>query len=143
MGVAFGTIRVLVIDDNDFMREAVAAMLRELGFRDVTQASDGYDALRQLELANPGLIICDISMKPMDGLEVVEQLRQHGWHRAKEIPVIFLTVHTEAQIVKRAMKLGVDAYVVKPVQKKQLEARITTVLENALVRRPPAGSSRG
>jgi two-component system chemotaxis response regulator CheY len=136
MGVALGTIRVLVIDDNDFMRETIAAMLRDIGFRDVTEARDGHDALRQLELANPGLIICDIEMKPMDGLDFVEALRVHAWPRAKEIPVIFLTVHTEAPIVKRAAKLGVDAYVVKPVQKKQLEARIITVLENALVRRP-------
>jgi len=140
MGVALGTIRALVIDDNDFMRETIAAMLRDIGFRDVTEARDGHDALRQLELANPGLIICDIEMKPMDGLDFVEALRAHAWPRAKEIPVIFLTVHTEAPIVKRAAKLGVDAYVVKPVQKKQLEARIITVLENALVRRPRAPS---
>lgn len=135
MGVAVGTIRVMVIDDNDFMRETVATMLRDIGFRDISQAQDGNDALRQIELANPGLIICDINMKPMDGLSFVEALRQHSWPRATEIPVIFLTVHTEAAIVKRAAKLGVEAYVVKPVQKKQLEARILTVLENALVRR--------
>jgi two-component system chemotaxis response regulator CheY len=136
MGVALGTIRVLLIDDNAFMREAVATMLRDIGFRDVTEAGDGNSALRQLELSNPGLIICDIEMQPMDGLQFVETLRAHSWHRAKEIPVIFLTVHTEAPIVKRAAKLGADAYVVKPVQKKQLEARIITVLENALVRKP-------
>lgn len=136
MGVALGTIRVLLIDDNAFMRETVAAMLRDIGFRDVTESGGGHDALRQLELANPGLIICDIEMQPMDGLQFVEALRAHAWPRAKEIPVIFLTVHTDAPTVKRALKLGIDAYVVKPVQKKQLEARIITVLENALVRRP-------
>jgi two-component system chemotaxis response regulator CheY len=139
MGVALGTIRVLVIEDNDFMRETVASMLREIGFREVAEARDGNDALRQLETVNPGLIICDIEMKPMDGLEFVQTLRDHTWPRAKEIPVIFLTGHTEAPIVKRALKLGVNAYVVKPVQRKQLEARVVTVLENALVRRP--GSS--
>jgi two-component system chemotaxis response regulator CheY len=139
MGVALGTIRVLVIEDNDFMRETVASMLREIGFREVAEAQDGNDALRQLEAVNPGLIICDIEMKPMDGLEFVQALRDHTWPRAKEIPVIFLTGHTEAPIVRRALKLGVSAYVVKPVQRKQMEARVVTVLENALVRRP--GSS--
>jgi two-component system chemotaxis response regulator CheY len=141
MGVAVGTVRVLLIEDNDFMRETVASMLRDIGFRDVTEAVDGHDALRQLELANPGLIICDISMQPMDGLQFVEALRQHEWPRAREIPIVFLTVHTEAPIVKRAVKLGVEAYVVKPVQKKQLEARVLTVLENALVRRPGSGGT--
>ena len=130
------TGRVLVVEDNDFIRELVATMLREIGFRDIAQARDGHDALSQIETADPGLIICDISMQPMDGLEFVETLRQHSWPHAAEVPVIFLTSHTEAPIVKRAFKLGVEAYVVKPVQKKQLEVRVMTTLERSLARRP-------
>ena len=129
-------VRVLVVEDNDFIRELVVTMLREIGFRDIAQARDGHDALSQIETADPGLIICDISMQPMDGLEFVETLRQHSWPHAAEVPVIFLTSHTEAAIVKRAFKLGVEAYVVKPVQKKQLEVRVMTTLERALARRP-------
>jgi len=129
-------VRVLVVEDNDFIRELVVTMLREIGFRDIAQARDGHDALSQIETADPGLIICDISMQPMDGLEFVETLRQHSWPHAAEVPVIFLTSHTEAPIVKRAFKLGVEAYVVKPVQKKQLEVRVMTTLERALARRP-------
>ena len=129
-------VRVLVGEDNDFIRELVVTMLREIGFRDIAQARDGHDALSQIETADPGLIICDISMQPMDGLEFVETLRQHSWPHAAEVPVIFLTSHTEAPIVKRAFKLGVEAYVVKPVQKKQLEVRVMTTLERALARRP-------
>ncbi|HEX9461936.1 MAG TPA: response regulator [Alphaproteobacteria bacterium] len=135
MSLAVETIRIFVIDDNDFMREAIAAMLREIGFRDVFQAQDGDDALRQLEQANPALIICDINMKPMDGFQFVEALRAHAWPNAASVPVIFLTSHTEPSIVKRAVRLGVEAYVVKPVEKKRLEARVLTVLENALTRR--------
>ena len=135
MGLALETIRALVVDDNDFMRATVVTMLRDFGISDIFEARDGNDALAQVELADPGLIICDIAMKPMDGLAFVEALRGHAWPRAKEIPVIFLTVHTEPAIIKRAVKLGVEAYVVKPVQKKQLEARVTTILENAAARR--------
>jgi two-component system chemotaxis response regulator CheY len=135
MAAAVATTRVLLIDDNDFIRETVAAMLGDLGFSEVSQARDGGDALRQLEPANPGLIICDVAMKPMDGLQFVEALRKHAWPGAAQVPVILITSHTEATIVKRAVKLGVEAYVVKPVQKKQLEARIMTVLENAAARR--------
>jgi two-component system chemotaxis response regulator CheY len=140
MGLALGTVRILAIDDNDFMRETVVAMLRDIGFRDVAQARDGHDALSQLERVDPGLIICDVAMQPMDGLAFVEALRHQPWPRAKDVPVIFLTVHTEAPIVKRAVKLGVEAYVVKPVQKKQLEARVITVLENAAMRPPQSAS---
>jgi two-component system chemotaxis response regulator CheY len=127
---------VLVVEDNDFIRELVATMLRDIGFQDIAQARDGHDAWSQIETADPGLIICDISMQPMDGLEFVETLRRHPWPRAGEVPVIFLTSHTEAAIVKRAFKLGVEAYVVKPVQKKQLEVRVMTTLERSRSRRP-------
>ena len=130
------SVRVLVVEDNDFIRELVVTMLRDIGFHDIAQAGDGHDALSQIETADPGLIICDISMQPMDGLEFVETLRRHPWPRAGEVPVIFLTSHTEAAIVKRAFKLGVEAYVVKPVQKKQLEVRVMTTLERARSRRP-------
>ena len=128
-------IRDLVVEDNDFIRELVATILGEIGFRDIAQARDGHDALSQIETADPALIICDISMQPMDGLEFVETLRKHSWPRASEVPVIFLTSHTEAPIVKRAFKLGVEAYVVKPVQKKQLEVRIMTTLERGAAKR--------
>jgi two-component system chemotaxis response regulator CheY len=130
------SVRVLVVEDNDFIRELVATMLRDIGFQDIAQARDGHDAWSQIETADPGLIICDISMQPMDGLEFVETLRRHPWPRAGEVPVIFLTSHTEAAIVKRAFKLGVEAYVVKPVQKKQLEVRVMTTLERSRSRRP-------
>lgn len=123
-------IRVLVIDDNDFMRDLVASMLREIGFRDIAHAADGAAALAKAKEFDPGLIICDVDMEPMNGLDFVEQLR----HRAPPpptppTPVILLTAHSEAEIVQRAIKLGVNSYVVKPVKRNQLEARIVTVLE--------------
>lgn len=123
-------IRVLVVDDNDFMRDLVASMLREIGFRDIAHAADGESALAKAKDFDPGLIICDVDMEPMNGLDFVEQLR----HRAPPpptppTPVILLTAHSEAEIVQRAIKLGVNGYVVKPVKRNQLEARIVTVLE--------------
>ena len=133
MGVELATIRVLLVEDNEFMRNMIAAMLRDIGFEHLFQANDGSEALGKLETANPSLIICDVAMAPMDGLEFAAALRQSAWKGAAEVPIIFLTAHTEAQIVKQAMKLGVKGYVVKPVQKKQLEARIRAVLEDALV----------
>lgn len=119
---------------DEFLRETIGAKLAEIGFHRVSQAKDGNDALGQLERVDPELIICDISMKPMDGFGFVGALRKHAWPGAKDVPVIFLTVHTEAAMVKRAVTLKVNANVVKPVQKKQLQAQIHTVLENAALR---------
>ncbi len=123
-------IRVLVVDDNDFMRDLVASMLREIGFREIFHAADGEAALVKTKEVDPGLIICDVDMEPMNGLDFVEQMRRHSPPPpTPQIPVILLTAHSEAEIVQRAIKLGVSAYVVKPVKRNQLEARIVTVLE--------------
>jgi len=123
-------IRVLVVDDNDFMRDLIASMLREIGFRDIAHAADGEAALAKVKETDPGLILCDVDMEPMNGLDFVEQLRKRSPPPPKpQVPVILLTSHSEAEIVQRAIKLGVNAYVVKPVKRNQLEARITTVLE--------------
>jgi len=124
-------IRVLVVDDNDFMRDLVSSMLREMGFRDIYHARDGEDALRRTTEVDPGLIICDVDMEPMNGLDYVERLRKQMPADGVNIPVILLTAHTEASIVQRALKLGVNGYVVKPVKKNQLEARVLTALERA------------
>jgi two-component system chemotaxis response regulator CheY len=126
----FGKMTVLVVDDNDFMRDLVSSMLREIGFRDIVQASDGEGALRKTKEVSPDLIICDIDMEPLDGLSFVEKLRRFAPPPpTPQTPVIMLTAHSDAQLVQRAIKAGVGAYVVKPVKRAQLEARIVTVFE--------------
>jgi two-component system, chemotaxis family, chemotaxis protein CheY len=123
-------IRILVVDDNDFMRDLIASMLREIGFREISHAADGEAALAKVLETDPGLILCDVDMEPMNGLDFVEQLRKRSPPPpTPQVPVILLTSHSEAEIVQRAIKLGVNAYVVKPVKRNQLEARIVTVLE--------------
>jgi two-component system, chemotaxis family, chemotaxis protein CheY len=123
-------MKVLVVDDNDFMRDLVASMLREIGFRDIFHASDGEKALVKNKEVDPHLILCDVDMEPMNGLDFVEHLRRTAPPPpANPTPVILLTAHSDAEIVQRAIKLGVNAYIVKPVKRNQLEARIATVLE--------------
>ena len=129
MSVDVSATRVLVVDDSDFTREIVVAMLRDIGFEMIFQAGDGTDALRQLDTASPGLIICDINMQPMDGLAFLDELRRHPWVPAAAIPVVFTTVHTETAIVQAAAQLGAEGYIVKPVKRNELEARVRAALE--------------
>jgi two-component system, chemotaxis family, chemotaxis protein CheY len=135
MSVDVKATRVLVVDDSDFTREIVVAMLRDMGFQDIAEAGDGSEALRQLAAASPGLIVCDINMRPMDGLAFLDELRRHPWLPAAAIPVIFMTAHTETAIMQHAANLGVDGYLVKPVKRSQLETLAQTVLERAANRR--------
>ena len=123
-------MKVLVVDDNDFMRDLVASMLREIGFRDISYAGDGEAALQKSKEVDTHLILCDVDMEPMNGLDFVERLRRLTIPPSvAKTPVILLTAHSDAEIVQRAIKLGVNAYIVKPVKRNQLEARIATVLE--------------
>lgn len=121
-------LRVLVIDDQPVIRAVVRRLLGELGFKEVSEASDGLAGLEVLWRAAPDLIICDIEMKPMNGLEFVEALQRRGYYGANRIPTIFLTAHAEREIVLRAKAVGADAFLVKPVQRNDLAARIEAVL---------------
>src|SRR5262249_5529414 len=117
-------------DDNDFMRDLVSSMLKEIGFRDIVHAKDGEAALRQTSSTSFDLIICDIDMEPVDGLTFVEKFRRHAPPPpTPQVPVIMLTAHSDAPLVQRAVKAGVNAYVVKPVKRAQLEARIVTIFD--------------
>lgn len=126
--VDYQRLNVLVIEDQDLIREIVVAILRALNCRVIRSAGDGQAALKLVAEEEPNLILCDIDMKPVNGLQFVEELHRLGFRDAKRIPTIFLTAHSNAELVRRAKLLGVDAYVVKPVKRAVLEERIRHVL---------------
>jgi len=118
--------RVLVVEDDAVVRRIILRMLKQMGFLYLGEADDGAVALREIDKAPPDLILCDIEMKPMDGLSFLQVLRniQH-----KNCPkFIFLTGHTEPTIVNRAHELGVDAFITKPVKIDQLRYQINSIL---------------
>jgi two-component system chemotaxis response regulator CheY len=125
------SLRALVVEDNAFMRDLVLRLMRQIGFNQLREAVDGADALRTVMQFNPNLIVCDINMKPMNGIEFVTQLQRSGYTGVHKIPTIFLTSHAEEQYVQQARALGVDGFLVKPVNKQTLVARILAVLETA------------
>lgn len=122
--VDYQRLNVLVIEDQDMIREIVVAILRALGCGAIRGAGEGREALRMVDEDAPNLILCDISMQPMDGFQFVEALHKAG----RQIPTIFLTAHSTTDFIKRAKDLGVDAYIVKPVKRAVLEERIRHLL---------------
>jgi two-component system chemotaxis response regulator CheY len=84
--------------------------------------------MREVLATKPDLIICDIAMEPVDGFKFVEALQARGFKDKDRIPTIFLTGHTEREMVIKAKQLGADGFLVKPVSAKDLKARITFAL---------------
>jgi two-component system, chemotaxis family, chemotaxis protein CheY len=129
--VDYTRLRILVVEDQDMIREIVVAILRALGCSGIRAAADGREALRLVGEDAPHLILCDITMQPMDGFQFVEELHKAGFTGAKRIPTIYLTAHSSVDFVQRAKQLGVNAYIAKPVKRAILEERIQQVLSSS------------
>jgi DNA-binding response OmpR family regulator len=111
--------KVLVVDDNPNIISFVQQALERQGYA-VTTARDGLEALYQVEMAHPDLIILDIEMPAPDGLEVCRQLRERG----DETPIIFLTVRDSITDLELGFEFGADDYVTKPFDVRELLARV-------------------
>ena len=121
-----GEARLLVVDDEPFLRDAVAASLRFLGF-DVTTGETGAETLSLLRDRPFDLVVLDVMLPDTDGFEVVRRLRRDG-HR---VPVIFLTAKDTQADKVTGLTLGGDDYLTKPFGLEELAARIRSVLRRS------------
>ena len=128
-----GQGELLVVDDEPFLREAVAASLRFLGF-EVTTAENGAGALRLARDRPFDLVVLDVMLPDTDGFEVVARLRRDGLR----VPVIFLTARDTQADKVTGLTLGGDDYLTKPFGLEELAARIRSVL-----RRTRPGAATG
>ncbi len=112
------------------MRQLIGRQLKEIGNPTVTFAENGAEGLEQIENAGNGfdLVLCDLEMPEMNGLQFVKTLRVDPRYSKYNLPVIVLTGHTEEKVVKTAAGLGIQGYLMKPVSRAQLEARIRKAL---------------
>ena len=137
--LTYRDMRALVVEDNEFMRELVVGLVRQIGFGTVASAPDGEQGLHEIMGGRPQIIICDINMQPVDGVEFVKRLRSAGFFGTNKIPTIFPTTHATEDFVRKARDLDVDGYLVKPVTRTHLEQRIAKILGDP--RRMVPGSS--
>lgn len=117
---------VLVVDDDAPTAELAAHVLRKAGYRTVV-SSNARDAARHMyRLGTPALLLLDIELPEMSGLEFLERLRHHG--RVKDTPVILFTVRAGRGDVIRGLQAGADGYIAKPISASALVAAVKTVL---------------
>jgi DNA-binding response OmpR family regulator len=120
-----GQSRVLVVDDEPMVREVVTRYLEHDGFL-VTAVDNGRDALAAAKSSAPDIIILDIMLPEVDGLDVLTQLRMSG-----DVPIIMLTARTSEADRILGLELGADDYVSKPFSPRELTARVRSVLRRS------------
>ena len=133
--------RFLIVDDQAFIRAMVRGMLVRLEAKDIVEAANGHQARQILGKAGSAIdcIICDWSMQPVGGLELLRQVRAGAIDGvARSTCFIMLTGHGGEQIVKAAIALDVNAYLVKPVSFEQLARTIGNAMAQRLVLKEPA-----
>jgi len=116
---------ILVVDDEPQIVRLVRAYLEEAGYRVVT-ASDGQEALYVARHEKPDLVVLDVLMPKMDGLEFTRRIR-----RERDVPIIMLTARAEETDRIVGLELGADDYVTKPFSPKEVIARVRAVLRRA------------
>lgn len=125
-------LKVMVVDDSLMIRRQVGKSLREANF-DVIEAKDGLDAFEQLstDQQDTALIILDVNMPKMGGIELLEHLRAQA--PELDIPVIMLTTEGQPEFVSRAKKLGAKGWIIKPFKANLLVAAARKLTQSATV----------
>lgn len=130
------TKHILIVDDEPRMRRFVRMNLELEGLQ-VSEASDGLEALRKVRETLPDLVVLDVEMPQLDGFETLAEIR-----RTSPVPVIMLTVRSEEDERIKGLDLGADDYVTKPFSARELVSRINAVLRRIQLSSPAERSSR-
>lgn len=117
---------ILIVDDYKTMLRIIRNLLRQLGFANVDEASDGATALQKLRRGDFGLVISDWNMEPMTGLQLLKEVRTDS--KLKSTPFIMVTAESKTENVIAAKKAGVNNYIVKPFNAATLKTKMTAVI---------------
>lgn len=117
-------ISIIIVDDHSMIREGLKQLLELDGdIKVIGEAGDGKECLELLSKVNPDVILLDINMPNMNGLQVLDKIKRGN----KEIKVLILTIHNEIEYLAKAVEIGVNGYVLKDSNSMILKTAITTV----------------
>ncbi|MCB1562232.1 MAG: response regulator [Alphaproteobacteria bacterium] len=120
-------MNVLIVDDYNTMLRIIKNLLKQLGFNNVDEATDGAMALEKIKNKPYGLVISDWNMEPMTGIQLLRSIRGSG-ESYKDVPFIMITAESKTENVVEAKKAGVNNYIVKPFNAETLKSKIVAVL---------------
>jgi len=124
------SVRVLIADDQDFIRSLLRHILGVLGCTNITDAESGEKAWDIICGSPPDLLIVDWEMQPMGGLDLVKKIRFDPNSPDRFMPIIMITAHSERPRIIEARDAGVNEFVMKPVSAKTLFSRLNAVIEH-------------
>jgi CheY-like chemotaxis protein len=124
----FAACKVLVVDDETYMRKVVRTLLMSVGVRTIYEAPDGPSGLEAIRNLMPDMVILDWEMPGLDGAGFVRMVRSPQTFPLPDIPIIMLTGHGERSRVIEAVEIGVNEFLLKPVSSKALRDRMVAVL---------------
>jgi two-component system chemotaxis response regulator CheY len=128
-GAGFENLKALIVEDNSHMRSLLRALLNAIGINDVSEAINGQVAIQLLRERKSDLVLTDLAMKPMDGLELTRYVRNHDHSPNPFVPIIMISGHTEKHRVEAARDAGVTEFLAKPITAHNLFARIGEIVE--------------
>jgi CheY-like chemotaxis protein len=128
-GAGFESLKALIVEDNAHMRSLLRALLNSIGIKEVAEAAHGHAAIDALRERKSDLVLSDMAMKPMDGIEFTRHVRNHENSPNPFVPIIMITGHTEKHRVEAARDVGVTEFLAKPITAHNLFARIAEIVE--------------
>ena len=117
---------ILIVDDYKTMLRIIRNLLKQLGFNNVDEATDGAAALQKLRGKDYNLVISDWNMEPMTGYQLLKEIRSDD--KMQETPFIMITAESKTENVIAAKKAGVNNYIVKPFNAATLKTKMTSVI---------------
>ena len=124
----FSMFNIMVVEDDQNQRRLMTTVLEQYGYN-VTQATDGVDALEQMDKKHIDLIILDIMMPRMDGFELTDTLRQTGCN----IPILMVTAKQSPVDKRKGFIIGTDDYMVKPIDEEEMVLRVGALLRRSRI----------
>ncbi|MGB4107912.1 MAG: response regulator [Alphaproteobacteria bacterium] len=124
MAINPATLNILIVDDYKTMLRVIYGLLKQIGFSNIDEATDGTMALELIKKKQYGLIISDWNMEPMSGLDLLKNIRAQD----NKVPFIMVTAESKAENIMVAREAKVNNYIVKPFSAEILKKKITAVL---------------
>ncbi|CAN5895244.1 response regulator [soil metagenome] len=123
-------LKILVVDDNHHMRMMLSEILRAVGLQNIYEAGDGAEALQQMRAHPIDIVLTDLAMEPLDGIDFVRLLRNSPDSPNPMIPVIMITGHSTMRRISEARDVGINEFLAKPLTTRGVLDRLQKVIDH-------------